>query len=74
MECNLRFELDLSNFQQQLFLNKDLASQLIQSANWIKDQVNNGNINIIDILRWPGVMSAKEQDLDKISIEILALL
>ena len=74
VECNLRFELDLSNFQQQLFLNKDLASQLIQSANWIKDQVNNGNINIIDILRWPGVMSAKEQDLDKISIEILALL
>lgn len=74
VECNLRFELDLSNFQQQLFLNKDLASQLIQSANWIKDQVNDGNINIIDILRWPGVMSAKEQDLDKISIEILALL
>lgn len=74
VECNLRFELDLSNFQQQLFLNKDLASQLIQSANWIKAQVNDGNINIIDILRWPGVMSAKEQDLDKISIEILALL
>lgn len=74
VECNLRFELDLSNFQQQLFLNKDLASQLIQSANWIKDQVNDGNINIIDILRWPGVISAKEQDLDKISIEILALL
>lgn len=74
VECNLRFELDLSNFQQLLFLNKDLASQLIQSANWIKDQVNDGNINIIDILRWPGVMSAKEQDLDKISIEILALL
>lgn len=74
VECNLRFELDLSNFQQQLFLNKDLASQLIQSANWIKDQVNDGNVNIIDILRWPGVMSAKEQDLDKISIEILALL
>lgn len=74
VECNLRFELDLSNFQQQLFLNKDLASQLIQSANWIKDEVNDGNINIIDILRWPGVMSAKEQDLDKISIEILALL
>ena len=74
VECNLRFELDLSNFQQQLFLNKDLASQLIQSANWIKAQVNDGNINIIDILLWPGVMSAKEQDLDKISIEILALL
>lgn len=74
VECNLRFELDLANQHQQLLLNQDLANQLIEAANWIKDQTPASQINVIDILRWPGVLSAKEQDLDMISQAILALL
>ena len=31
-------------------------------------------INPVDILRWPGVMAAKEQDLDAIAADILAAL
>ena len=33
-----------------------------------------GEINPVDILRWPGVMAAQEQDLDAIAAEILAAL
>lgn len=74
VECNLHFELDLANQHQQLILNRDLANQLIEAANWIKEQAPAGQINVTDVLRWPGVMSAKEQDLDTISQEILQLL
>lgn len=37
-------------------------------------QSDEGEINPVDILRWPGVMSAEEQDLDAISAELLKAL
>ncbi|RKS87624.1 uncharacterized protein (TIGR00255 family) [Orbus hercynius] len=74
VECNLRFELDLSKQHQELLLNKDLAKQLLHAASWIKQEATFGEINVADILRWPGVMSAKEQDLDLISQQLLAFL
>ena len=37
-------------------------------------QSDEGEINPVDILRWPGVMAAQEQDLDAIAAEILAAL
>lgn len=74
VECNLRFELDLANQHQELFLNKDLAKQLLNAANWIRNESTTGEINIVDVLKWPGVMSAKEQDLDVITQELLTTL
>lgn len=74
IECNLRFELDLASQHQELHLNQDLAKQLLQAANWLKNESLLGEINPFDVLRWQGVMSAKEQDLDHISQEILVLL
>ncbi|MCC7658096.1 YicC family protein [Serratia sp. Pon4B] len=65
VECNLRFELDPSA-QSSLILNEKLAKQLVEAANWVKMQSDEGEINPIDVLRWPGVMSAQEQDLDVI--------
>ncbi|UDQ75840.1 YicC family protein [Pectobacterium brasiliense] len=73
IECNLRFELDPSA-QSALILNEKLAKQLINAANWVKMQSDEGEINPVDILRWPGVMSAEEQDLDAISAELLTAL
>lgn len=69
VENNLRFE---SNQTQngQLTLNQELASQLVQSAEWIQQQAG-GQINPVDILRWPGVMETPEQDIDTISKELL---
>lgn len=74
VECSLRFELDPATQHQQLSLNKELAEQLLNAADWIATQHQSGEVNPIDVLRWPGVLSAKEQNLDTISQEILALL
>ncbi|WON77063.1 YicC/YloC family endoribonuclease [Serratia sp. UGAL515B_01] len=73
VECNLRFELDPSA-QSSMILNEKLAKQLVEAANWIKMQSDEGEINPIDVLRWPGVMSAQEQDLDAISAELMQAL
>ncbi|MBN3050231.1 YicC family protein [Pectobacterium brasiliense] len=73
IECNLRFELDPSA-QSALILNEKLAKQLVNAANWVKMQSDEGEINPVDILRWPGVMLAEEQDLDAISAELLTAL
>ena len=74
IECNLRFELDPASQHQELSLNEDLARQVLSAVNWIKTEYKSGDVNPIDVLRWPGVLSAKEQNLDSISQEILALL
>ncbi|PHM72704.1 YicC/YloC family endoribonuclease [Xenorhabdus kozodoii] len=71
VECNLRFELD-TLAQGSLILNEKLAKQLVEAASWVKQQSNEGEINPVDILRWPGVMCAEEQDLDAISTQLLA--
>lgn len=71
IECNLRFEPD-ARAQTALMLNERLAKQLVDAANWVKIQSDEGEINPVDILRWPGVMSAQEQDLDAIAVEIIA--
>ncbi|MGL9760132.1 MAG: YicC/YloC family endoribonuclease [Symbiopectobacterium sp.] len=73
IECILRFELDPSA-QGSLILNEKLTKQLVKAANWVKMQSNQGEINPIDILSWPGVMSAQEQDLDAISKELVTVL
>ncbi len=73
VECTLRFEQDPSA-QGELILNEKLAKQLVNAANWVKMQSDEGEINPVDILRWPGVMSAHEQDLDAIAAEILGAL
>ncbi|MBS0971179.1 YicC family protein [Nissabacter archeti] len=73
IECNLRFELD-PGAQSSLVLNEKLAKQLVEAANWVKMQSDEGEINPVDILRWSGVMSAEEQDLDAISAELLSAL
>lgn len=74
IECNLRFELDSASQHQELSLNQDLAKQVLSAVNWIQTEYKSGDVNPIDVLRWPGVLSAKEQNLDAISQEILASL
>lgn len=73
IECNLRFDADPSA-QSALILNQPLAKQLLEAAQWVKQQNADGAIDPVDILRWPGVMSAQEQDLDAINAELMATL
>lgn len=71
IECNLRFETN-PHMQSALTLNEALAKQLVEAAQWVKMQSDEGEIDPMEILRWPGVMAVEEQDLDAISVELLA--
>lgn len=73
VECNLRFDTD-PVVQRCMTLNENLAKQLVEAAKWVKIQANEGAINPFDVLLWPGVMSAAEQDLDAISNDIMQAL
>lgn len=73
VECNLRVEFNASA-QTELILNESLAKQLVKAANWVKQQSDEGVINPLDILRWPGVMAAQEQDLDTITSDLMSAL
>lgn len=70
VECSLRVELSQSNVG--LNLNQALASQVIDALRWIKSELKEGEINPIDVLRYPGVVDDPSVDLDLISQAILA--
>ena len=70
IECSLRLETKKQT-NGELNLNKELANQVIQSLQWIKSQAGEGEINLTDVLRYPGVVEAQEQDLDAISQDLL---
>ncbi|WP_351059495.1 YicC/YloC family endoribonuclease, partial [Psychrobacter sp. TB20-MNA-CIBAN-0197] len=55
----------------ELSINQALAEQLINSAKWVQQQ-SNGDINPVDILRWPGVMEAEELDMDSVNTALIA--
>lgn len=69
IECNLRVEISQSS--TGLNLNRELAAQVIDSLRWIKDELQQGEINPIDVLRYPGVVDDPSVDLDEITQEIL---
>lgn len=71
IECSLRFDAN-NSAQDALGMNRELAAQLIQNAQWILDKAGSGTLNPLDILKWPGVMQAAEQDLDAITVELMA--
>lgn len=69
VECNLRFESQTNAGQLQI--NEALAEQLIDSALWVIDRAGQGQLNPLDVLRWPGVMAAPEQDMDELNTRLL---
>ncbi|MFV7770165.1 YicC/YloC family endoribonuclease [Shewanella marisflavi] len=71
IEVNLRYDLG-EDKNSDLQLNQALANQIIQAANWVKQEAGQGEINLVDVLRWPGVMSGSEQDMDAIGKELLS--
>jgi len=71
VECNLRFNAS-ANTNSDLAINKKLALQLIQHANWVNEQTLNSTVNPVEIMRWPGVMETPEEDMSVIQAELLA--
>lgn len=71
IECSLRIDQRKQN-AQNLQLNQELAQQVIQSLQWLQQQAGGGEINLTDVLRYPGVVETPEQDLDIISQDLLS--
>ncbi|WP_373776990.1 YicC/YloC family endoribonuclease [Glaesserella sp.] len=70
VECSLRIELN-TNQNNSLSINQDYAKQVISSLQWLRETANDGEINLVDILRFPGVVDAQNQDLDQIGQDLL---
>lgn len=71
IEVNLKYDFN-DNKNSELQLNQDLAKQLVDAANWLKQQAGQGELNLVDILKWPGVMSGSEQDMQTLNKELLS--
>lgn len=71
LEINLRIT-DTDKAVGGLSLNQNLVEQLCQHAQQIQKQLPDSQINPVDIMRWPGVMQAQEQDMDAQHAELLA--
>lgn len=71
VECALRFTTNDAAVGQ-FSLNENLAKQLLHAADWVQSHGQSTGVNPVDILRWPGVMSAEEADMDQIQSQLLA--
>lgn len=70
VECSLRIELS-NNQNSELALNKEYAEKVISSLQTLRGIAGEGEINLVDILRYPGVVDAQTQDLDQIGQDLL---
>lgn len=70
VECSLRVDLN-DTPTTELHINQALAKQVIHSLQWLKEVAGSGEINLMDVLRYPKVVEVPEQDLDEISQDLL---
>ncbi|QIW15743.1 YicC family protein [Pasteurellaceae bacterium RH1A] len=70
VECSLRIEFNAVQ-NAELALNQDYAKQVLNSLKWLKETANEGEINLVDVLRYPGVVDSQTQDLDQITQDLL---
>jgi len=70
VECALRVQQQ--NQQQALQLNDTLANQILGAANGLKAHIaHTAPINILELLRWPGVLEPQTLDNDTLSKQLL---
>lgn len=69
IECCLKIELQQS--RAELNLNQELVTQVTGSLKLLKSELGEGEINLVDLLRYPGIVEATEQDLDQIGQNLL---
>ncbi|PPI88374.1 YicC family protein [Candidatus Pantoea edessiphila] len=62
IEGILHLEINANYIITELKINKELVKKVIYAANLVKMQSNEGIINPLEVLRWPGVISDSEQD------------
>lgn len=74
IDANLRFQTTAPQ-DQPLEIDKDLAAKLAHATREV-DQLlyNAAPVSALEVLRWPGVIKAPEQDLERLTADTLALL
>ena len=70
IEVSLRYHANQA--AGELTLNEVFAEQLLQKAQQLLQKAPQAQLNIADILRWPGVMETPTEDLDTLQGELLA--
>lgn len=71
VECNLRIEFNADS-NAEVALNQEYALKVIHSLKWLKQHAQEGEINLVDVLRFPGVVDTQNQDVDQIAQDLLA--
>jgi len=70
VECSLKFTANQA--QQSLSINEDLVAQINQAADQVHGVIGPGNaLSALEILKWPGVISQGNLDLEAASQESL---
>ncbi|URJ23242.1 YicC family protein [Blochmannia endosymbiont of Camponotus sp. C-003] len=66
VECVLHIQINKNcdSNTETVSVNKPLVNNLVLYAKWIKTLTNEGEINPIDILSWPGVITYEKNNLD----------
>jgi uncharacterized protein (TIGR00255 family) len=74
IDANLRYQTTAPQ-DQPLEIDKDLAAKLAHATREV-DQLlyNAAPVSALEVLRWPGVIKAPEQDLERLTADTLALL
>lgn len=70
VECFLRINANAP--QDSLTINENVAQQVLSSLKWLKEQAGEGEINLMEVLRYPTVVEAPEQDWEQIGQDIFA--
>ncbi|CAM3661532.1 YicC/YloC family endoribonuclease [Rheinheimera salexigens] len=70
VEVNLRFHANQA--AGELSINHSFAEQLLQQAQLLLAKAPQAQLNIADIMRWPGVMETPNDDVDAMQQELLA--
>ena len=74
VDCNLRFERAINN-EQNLTLDNDLLNQLVTATDTLKTHVKEpAPINLLDVLRWPGIIQQDTLNIDELKKHLLCLL
>ncbi|RYV03866.1 YicC family protein [Shewanella sp. OPT22] len=70
VEVNLRYDLSDSS-SNELTINNELATQLIDTANQLKQQAGQGDLDLVELMKWPGLLATNEQDMDIVGKDLL---
>lgn len=70
VECSLRIELT-NNDSSELALNHAYAEKVVNALQSLRRIAGEGEINLVDVLRYPGVVDNQSQDLDQIAQDLL---